>query len=347
MRVLATGAAGFICSYLVPELLAAGHDVVGVDDQSRYGGTLPPYAGHPRYRFVAGDVRDGDLLRDLAQDCDQIVAGAGLVGRMHSLSELAYDLLAENARIDAATFDAAIDACLDGHLQRIVVVSSTMVYESASVFPTPEGAERKSPPPLSTYGFQKLAAEYFALGAWEQYRLPYTIVRPSSPVGRAQQHPLKVPAPRDGAQPKLATNHAVPDLVIKILSGQDPLHLSGEGTQVRNYIAAGDLARGIRLAMESPEAVNNDFNLGTSKGISILELSERIWRKIHGPDRPFRVTSDTDYRYDIPYRVPDIRKAKAVLGFEAKVTLDEMLDDVIAWIRAETASGELTAATRA
>ena len=335
MRVLATGAAGFICSYLIPELLAAGHEVIGVDDLSRYGRTTHAHDRHPKYRFVAGNVCDTELLRDLAEDCDQLVAAAGVVGRMHSLSELAYDLLAENERINASTFDAAIDACLDGRLQRIVVVSSGMVYESATVFPTPEGAERKSPPPISTYGFQKLAAEYFARGAWEQYRLPFTIIRPSSPVGRSDRHTLHGLPGDAPAASKLATNHAVPDLVIRILGGEDPVRLSGEGTQMRNYIAARDLARGMRMAMELPEAVNEDFNLGTSKGISIVELTERIWRKIHGPERPFNYASDTDYRYDVPNRVPDVRKAKAVLGFEARTTLDQMLDEIIAWVREE------------
>lgn len=347
MRILATGAAGFICSYLIPELLEAGHEVIGVDDLSRYGRTEHAMDQHPRYRFVAADVLDTQVLRDLAEDCDQLVAAAGVVGRTQALSELAYDLLAENERINASTFDAAIDACLDGRLQRIVVVSSSLVYESATVFPTPEGAERRSPPPLSTFGFQKLAAEYFAHGAWEQYRLPFTIVRPSSPVGRGERRALHRSAGKDEQKSKFATNHAVPDLAIRILSGEDPVRLSGLGTQMRNYIAARDLARGIRMAMELPEAVNEDFNFGTSKGISIVELTERIWRKIHGPGRKFNYAADTDYRYDVPNRVPDVRKAKAVLGFEAKISLDEMLDDVIEWVRAEMAAGELTADQRA
>jgi nucleoside-diphosphate-sugar epimerase len=347
MKILCTGAAGFICSYLIPELLEAGHEVVGIDDQSRYGSTHHPYDAHPRYRFVPGDVRDTESLQDLAIDCDQLVAAAGLVGRMHTLSELAYDLLAENERIMASTFDAAIDACLDGQMKRIIVLSSTMVYESATIFPTPEGAEKKSPPPISTYGFQKLASEYFAYGAWEQYRLPYTLIRPTSPVGRGERRAIHgLPGDPEGAS-KLATNHAVPDLVIKILTGQDPLHLTGQGTQVRNYIDAKDLARGIRLAMESPEAVNEDFNLGSAKGITVLELAERIWRRIHGPERPFRYVSDEPYRWDVPHRVADVRKAKAILGFEAVTSLDTMIDDIIAWIREELASGALTAKTRA
>lgn len=347
MRILVTGAAGFIASHLVPELLRAGHEVIGVDDSSRYGRARRGHDAHPRYRFVAGDVRSSSLLRDLAHDCDQLVALAGLSGRMQSLSEMAYDLIAENERINAATFDAAIDACLDGRLSRIVVVSSTRVYESATVFPTPEGAERLSPPPQSTFGFQKLATEYFARGAWEQYRLPFTLLRASPVVGRGERSAL-LRLDEPGAQPlKLFTNHSVADLVIKILSGQDPVHLSGQGTQMRNYIAASDLARGIRLAMESQDAVNEDFNLGTRKCIPVVELAERLWQRIHGSAKPFRHVSDTDYRYDVPFRVPDVRKAKAVLGFEAQVTLDEMLDDMVAWIREELAEGGLTDATRA
>jgi nucleoside-diphosphate-sugar epimerase len=346
MKVLATGAAGFICTHLIPDLLDAGHEVVGVDDLSRYGRTHHEYDDHPRYRFEACDVRDTDRLRELAMEADQIVAGAGLVGRSASLHELAYDLLAENERIMASTFDAAIDAYLDGHLERIVVLSSTMVYESATVFPTPEGTQRTSPPPVSTFGFQKLASEMFALGAWEQYRLPYTILRPSSPVGQGERRLFTGLDPADGRAGKLATNHVVPDLVIKVLSGQDPLHIYGEGAQVRSFISVHDLAKGIRMAMESPEAVNNDFNLCRGKGITILELAQKIWAKLR-PGEPFRYVSDTPYPYDVPYRVPDVRKAKAVLGFEATTPLNDMLDEVIAWIRVELDAGVLTAETRA
>jgi len=176
-------------------------------------------------------------MRELAMEADQIVATAGLLDRSASLHELAYDLLAENERIIASTFDAAIDAYLDGHLERIVVLSSTMVYESATMFPTPEGAQRTSPPPVSTYGFRKLASEYFALGAWEQYRLPYTILRPSSPVGIGERDSLRLPG--EEGRGKLATNHVIPDLATKVISGQDPVHIYGEGDQIRSFIAVG------------------------------------------------------------------------------------------------------------
>jgi UDP-glucose 4-epimerase len=340
MRALVTGAAGFINGYLVPELLEAGHEVVGLDNFSKYGRLTKSYDSHPRYRFVEGDAKDTALLTDLAADCDQVVAAAAMIGGISYFHEFAYDLLAENERILAATFDAAIAAHRNERLDRIVVVSSSMVYESATVFPTPEGAQLSSPPPVSTYGFQKLASEYFAKGAWEQHGLRYTIVRPFNCVGIGERRAVRDSDVMSG-NVKLALSHVVPDLVLKILKGQDPLHLLGDGTQVRHYTYGGDLARGIRLAMESPKAVNEDFNLSTAQSTTVLDLARCIWAKVHGGDRPFRHVSDPPFEHDVQRRVPDTRKASEVLGFEATTSLDTMLDEVIPWIRAELAAGRL------
>ncbi|TMC03826.1 MAG: NAD(P)-dependent oxidoreductase [Chloroflexi bacterium] len=334
MKVLVTGAAGFIMGYLVPELLEAGHHVVGIDNFSKYGPLRKSYDGHPGYRLVEGDVKDAGLMTELAADCDQVVAGAAMIGGISYFHEFAYDLLAENERIIASTFDAAIRAFERGRLRRIDVISSSMVFESATEFPTPEGAQRTSPPPLSTYGFQKLATEYFALGAWQQYRLPYTIIRPFNCVGIGERRALRDHDVMSG-NVKLAMSHVVPDLVLKVLKGQDPLRILGDGRQVRHYTYGGDLARGIRLCMESDRAVNEDFNLSTAASTTVRELAAAIWRKVHGPDRPLRLVSDPAYAHDVQRRVPDVGKARDVLGFEATTSLDEMLDEVIPWIRAE------------
>jgi len=340
LRVLVTGAAGFINGYLVPELLEAGHDVVGLDDFSKYGRLAKSYDDHPRYRFVEGDAKDADLMQKLASDVEQVVAAAAMIGGISYFHEFAYDLLAENERILASTFDAAIAAHRTGRLQRIVVMSSSMVYESADVFPTPEGAQLTSPPPVSTYGFQKLAAEYFAKGAWEQYQLPYTIVRPFNCVGIGERRAVRDTDIMSG-NVKLALSHVVPDLVLKVLKGQDPLHILGDGSQVRHYTYGGDLAHGIRLAMESPKAVNDDFNLSTARSTTVLELAETIWEKVRGSMPPFAYVSDPPFEHDVQLRVPDVRKARDVLGFEATTSLDAMLDEVIPWIRDEVAAGRL------
>src|SRR3954463_6679117 len=340
MRILVTGAAGFINGYLIPELLEAGHEVVGVDDFSKYGRLAKSYDDHPRYRFVEGDAKDVGLMTELAPGVDQVVAAAAMIGGISYFHEFAYDLIAENERILASTFDAAIAAHKRGGIDRIVVVSSSMVYESATIFPTPEGAQLTAPPPVSTYGFQKLAAEYFAKGAWEQYELPYTIVRPFNCVGIGERRALRDTDIMSG-NVKLALSHVVPDLVLKVMKGQDPLHILGDGSQVRHYTYGGDLAHGIRLAMESDAAVNEDFNLSTAASTTVLELAESIWSKVHGDGRPFRYVSDAPFEHDVQLRVPDVRKARDVLGYEATTSLSDMLDEVIPWIREELEAGRL------
>jgi nucleoside-diphosphate-sugar epimerase len=337
MKVLCTGSAGFIAGYLVAELLEHGHEVVGVDNFSKYGPIAKSYDAHPRYRFVEGDAKDAALLRQLASDCDQIVAGAAMIGGISYFHQFAYDLLAENERITAATFDAALWAHRERKLTKINVLSSSMVFESATVFPTPEGHQQACPPPQSTYGFQKLATEYYALGAWQQYQLPYTIIRPFNCVGIGERRARSDAEIRSG-NIKLALSHVVPDLVQKILKGQDPLHIYGDGNQVRHYTYGGDLARGIRLCIESERARNEDFNLSTAASTTVLELAEAIWHKIK-PGVPFRYLSEAPFTHDVQRRVPDVEKAQRVLGYEAQTSLGQMLDEVIPWIAHQLETG--------
>ncbi|MFG3579573.1 NAD-dependent epimerase/dehydratase family protein [Micromonospora chersina] len=339
-KVLVTGSAGFIGGYLVQELLGRGHEVVGIDNFSKYGPVTHSYDDHPRFRFVEGDARDVDLLTTLLDGCDHLVAGAAMIGGISYFHAYAYDLLATNERIMAATCDAAIRAHRNGRLAKVTYLSSSMVFESTEHWPSREGDERRIPPPLSSYGFQKLAVEYYARAAWEQYRLPYTIVRPFNCVGVGEGRALGQVEVLSG-NVKLAMSHVVPDLVQKIVKGQDPLHILGEGGQVRHYTYGGDLARGIATAIEHPAAHNEDFNLSTAESTSVLELAELIWRKIKGPGVPFRHVSDEPFQYDVQKRVPDVTKAREVLGFTATTSLDAMLDEVIPWVTRAVEEGRL------
>jgi len=330
MKILVTGSAGFIAGYLVDELLQNGHEVVGIDNYSKYGKIEKSYDNHPKYKFTEGDVKNICLMKELIEDCDQVVAIAAMIGGITYFHEYAYDLLAENERITAATFDAAIWAHKEKRLKKINVMSSSMVYESTSVYPSPEGEQLKCPPPLSTYGFQKLACEYFAKGAWEQYKLPYTIIRPFNCVGNGEQRAKNEKEIMSG-NVRLAMSHVVPDLVQKVAKGQDPLHILGKGNQIRHYTYGGDLAKGIRLCIESDKAVNEDFNLSTPVSTTVKELAELIWKKING-DKMLSFVSDKAFEYDVQKRVPSVKKAKDLLGFSADTDLSTTLDEVIPWI---------------
>lgn len=330
-KVLVSGSSGFIGGYVVEELLRRGHTVVGVDNFSKYGPVTKSYDDHPAYTLVEGDARDTSLMTALLSDCDHFIAGAAMIGGISYFHAYAYDLLATNERIMASSCDAAIQAARSGPLQKVTYLSSSMVFESADSWPSYEGQEREIPPPLSSYGFQKLAVEYYAKAAWEQHELPYTIVRPFNCVGVGEGRALGDAEVLSG-NVKLAMSHVVPDLVQKVLKGQDPLHILGSGQQVRHYTYGGDLAKGIAEAMEQPAARNEDFNISTAESTTVLELAERIWRKIKGDGVPFRYVSDAPFEYDVQKRVPSVEKAKRVLDFVATTTLDEMLDEVIPWI---------------
>jgi UDP-glucose 4-epimerase len=338
--VLVTGSAGFIGGYIVEQLLTSGYRVVGIDNFSKYGEVSRSYDDHPDYRLVRGDVTDLALMTELAADADHLIAGAALIGGISYFHTYAYDLLAKNERIIAATCDAAIAARAHGRLEKVTYLSSSMVFESTDRWPSKEGDERLVPPPLSSYGFQKLAVEYFAKAAWDQYRLPYTIMRPFNCVGIGESRALG-DVEIDSGNVKLAMSHVVPDLVQKVLRGQDPLHVLGDGEQVRHYTYGGDLARGIVTSLDHPAALNNDFNISTADGHTVTELAEIIWRKINGPDRPLHLQHDEGFEHDVKRRVPDVTKAREVLGFEATTKLEDMLDEVIPWIRNAIADGTI------
>jgi UDP-glucose 4-epimerase len=338
-KVLVTGSAGFIGGYVVEELLRRDYEVVGLDNFSKYGKVTKSYDDHANYTLVEGDARDVELLRDLLSDSDHFIAGAALIGGISYFHAYAYDLLAANERIMAAQCDAATAAHAEGRLQKVTYLSSSMVFESTHHWPSVEGDERRIPPPLSSYGFQKLAVEYFARAAWDQYQLPFTIVRPFNCVGVGEARALGAAEVVSG-NVKLAMSHVVPDLVQKVVKGQDPLHILGAGDQIRHYTYGGDLARGIVACLESPAARNEDFNISTAESTTVTELAALIWRKIKG-DAPLTFVHDEAYEHDVQKRIPSVEKAKRLLGFECTTSLSDMLDEVIPWITVAVADGRI------
>lgn len=338
--VVVTGSSGFIGGYIVEELLRQNYKVIGVDNFSKYGRVAKSYDSHPSYTLIEGDVRDVDLMTKILMDADHFIAGAALIGGISYFHTYAYDLLAQNERIIASSCDAAIAARAAGsRLEKVTYMSSSMVFESTTQWPSREGDERRVPPPLSSYGFQKLAVEYFAIAAWDQYKVPYTILRPFNCVGIGESRALGDIEISSG-NVKLAMSHVVPDLVQKVFRGQDPVHILGTGDQIRHYTYGGDLARGIVLSLDHPSALNEDFNISTATGHTVKELAQVIWTKMRG-DVPLTLEHEVAFEHDVQMRVPDVTKAKELLGFEATTSLEDMLDEVIPWIEKAIADGNI------
>ena len=336
--LVVTGAAGFIGGYIVREALASGYKVIGIDNLSKYGNVDGKFIKDKNFNLIIGDARDAKLLEEIFEKADHVIAGAAMIGGISYFHTYPYDLLATNERIIASTCDAAIRAFSNGRLRKLTYLSSSMVFESTTTWPSSEGDQLEIAPPLSSYGFQKLSVEYFAKAAWDQYHLPYTILRPFNCVGIGERRAVGGIAINSGGV-QLAMSHVVPDLVQKILKGQDPVYLLGSGDQLRCYTYGQDLAKGVIASLNHPNAYNQDFNLSTSEVTSVLALAELIWKKVHGTSKPFRYECEAGFTFDVQKRIPDVDKAKKLLGFEATTSLDEMLDEVIPWVKEAISSG--------
>ena len=331
-KVLLTGSEGFIGGYVVKELLDQGYKVVGIDNLSKYGQVIRNHSDDSNYEFVEGDVKDRALIKKILKECDYLIAGAAMIGGISYFHEFEYDLLSENEKIISSTIDTAIEVKNESSkLKRVVYLSSSMVFESTTIYPTQESDLSKIPPPISSYGFQKLAVEYFARSAYSQYGLEYSIARPFNAVGIGE---VKAKTKKDltESSKKLALSHVVPDLILKTLNYNGKLEILGKGNQIRHYTYGEDLAKGIVLLLDHEKAKNNDFNLSTSKSTTVLELADLIFKKIHPNEIPNYEFVDA-FKYDVQKRIPSTEKAKSLLGYDATTSLSEMLDIVIPWIK--------------
>ena len=163
-------------------------------------------------------------------------------------------------------YNAVFRAALDERIERLVYVSSSMVFERATVFPTPEEHLAECPAPHSAYGFSKLAGEVYCRALHDEHGLPYTICRPFNAYGPGE-------LPDD--EPGIA--HMVPDLIRKVLAGDRPLHIFGSGEQTRTLTHVDDIADGIVTAMLHDAGENQDFNVSASEERTVAEIAGVIW----------------------------------------------------------------------
>ncbi len=323
-RVLITGGCGLIGSEVVRLFLARGHAVRVVDDLSK-GTALPPSAAD----FLKTDLADPAAARRALRGADIVIHMAARLGGIGYFNRLPARILAENTRLLASVFEGAADAGVD----RIVYLSSSMVYERATSFPSRETDVDRIPPPRTAYGFSKLAGEAFCRAFHQERNLPYAIVRPFNAYG-----------PHEEAGARVGEAHVIPDLLKKIMAGQDPVEILGNGTQTRCFTHVRDIADGIWRAATLPAAENEDFNLSSSRETPIADLARTLAR-LAGRKNPIRLRSVKGFAGDVRRRIPSVAKARRLLGWRARVPLAAGLEEVVLWHRSQAARARPAAAS--
>jgi nucleoside-diphosphate-sugar epimerase len=313
-RVLVTGGAGTIGAAVVRRLLRDPAWEVRISDHR----PAPTWMREGAEIHTA-DLRSHDQAREAMDGCTHVIHLAAIVGGIANFHKLPYTL----TEVNNALTGAVVHAAIDHEVERFVYVSSSMVFERATQFPTTEEHLLDCPAPRSAYGFSKLSGEVYTRAAHDQHGLRYTICRPFNAYG-----PGELP---DRDEPGIA--HAVPDLIAKTLAGQDPLEIFGSGEQTRTLTHIDDIADGIVTAMGSPAGENEDFNISASEELTVAEIARIIWAACGRDPSAFRLKHLESFEVDVQRRWPSVEKARQKLGWEAGVDLRNGIDDTVRWLQ--------------
>ncbi len=312
-RILVTGGAGTIGTAVVRRLLREPDLSVRVSDFRE-----APEWMREACEVHTGDLRELDEARRAVTGCSHIIHLAAIVGGIANFHKLPHTL----TEVNNALYNGVFRAALEGDVERLVYVSSSMVFERAEEFPTTEKYLERCPWPLSAYGFSKLTGEIYCRAAHDEHGLPYTICRPFNAYG-----PGEVPDDEPGIA------HAVPDLIRKSLPGRAPLQVFGSGEQTRTLTHVDDIADGIVTAMRSPAGLNEDFNISASDERPVAEIARIIWEECGNDPDAFELEHLPSFQVDVQRRWPSVEKAEQVLGWRAQIDVRSGVAQTVDWLR--------------
>jgi nucleoside-diphosphate-sugar epimerase len=308
-----TGGAGMIGAAVVRHLLSDPAYEVRVSDQR-----IAPQWMRESCEVHTGDLRSREEARAAMGGCSHVVHLAAIVGGIANFHRLPYTL----TEVNNALYNAVLRTAIELEVERFVYVSSSMVFERAELFPTPEDYLPQCPVPRSAYGFSKLTGEIYCRAAHEEHDLPFTICRPFNAYG-----PGELPDPEPGIA------HAVPDLIGKVLGGQRPLQIFGSGEQTRTLTHVDDIAEGIICAMSSPAGLNEDFNISASRELTVAEIARIVWEACGEDPDALELEHLPSFEVDVQRRWPSVEKARRLLDWHARIELEEGIASTVSWLR--------------
>jgi nucleoside-diphosphate-sugar epimerase len=314
-RVLVTGGAGTIGAAVVRRLLRDPDWEVRVSDQRP-----APHWMREGCEVHTGDLRSLDEARRATQGCTHVIHLAAIVGGIANFHKLPHTL----TEVNNALYNAVVRAALDHDVERFVYVSSSMVFERATQYPTTEEHIWECPMPRSAYGFSKLTGEVYVRAAHDEHGLPFTICRPFNAYGPGEM-------PDD--EPGIA--HMVPDVIKKCLALPEgaALPIFGDGTQTRTLTHVDDIADGVVAAMASPAGLHEDFNISASDEMTVAEIARVIWEACGRDPEAFALQHLPSFEVDVVRRWPSVDKAQRLLGWQSRIAVGEGVAQTVEWLR--------------
>lgn len=351
-KVLITGGAGFIGSHLADELISHGHEVSVLDNllEQVHGasGKRPSYLNKD-VELITGDVRDKPLLQRVLQDVDVVFHFAARVGVGQSMYEIK-----EYMDVNDIGTSVLLEVLAENPVERLVVASSMSIY-GEGLYKTPDASpvhdakrnkkqlrasrwepeanghilkplptpENKQPSLSSVYALSKYDQERLCLIGGEAYDIPAVALRFFNVYGSRQA----LSNPYTGVLAIFSSRY---------LNGNPPL-IFEDGQQRRDFIHVKDVARACRLAMESPDAGGEVFNIGSGKSYTVREIAERIGQTLNKQHIQPEVCGK--YRVgDIRHCFADISKAESVLNFTPQISLEEGMEELVKWLMDQSAT---------
>lgn len=309
-KVLITGGAGFIGCSLARRILPHCKVVI-LDNFRRDALSRSDIVGHPNLTIIKGDVLDADLVREAVRGCDYVVHMAAIAGvdtvMKNPVLTMRVALLGTINVIDAAFQEGKVERLIDFSTSE---VCGQYAYKVGEGEPTNLGAVGEA---RWTYAVSKLATEHLALSYHRQYGFPATSIRPFNVYG-----------------PNQVGEGAIHRFVRSAIAGED-LIVHNDGSQIRSWCYIDDIVDGILLVMTHKSAIGEAFNIGNPRStVTIFNLARDVIRLAHSSSSIRHVKWDFP---DVEVRIPNIDKARKLLGFEPKIDLEEGLLRTINWYR--------------
>lgn len=314
MKILVTGSEGSLMQEVIPLLMQKGHIVIGVDNFARYG----EIERERKYEFIRGDLTDPAFVDEVVRDVDAVMQAAALIYGVGGFNKYPADILSKDINLH----QNIMQAMLKNGIKKMVYISSSMVYERCIKHPSKEEDVDESLIPSTDYGLSKLVGERITRAFHRQYGIDFTIWRP-----------FNIITPHEIGESDLGLSHVFADYIKNIVKEQrTEIPIIGDGEQIRCFTWIGDVARGIADYSFDERAANQTFNLGNPEPISMKQLASIIYEQasekklINGNGNGLTFKTEKSFPDDVRIRIPDVNKAKEVLGWEPTLKVAESVE---------------------